>query len=59
MPRFHIPLKVPDEEVVLDLPAVFTRCYDNGGYADFIDYSQPPPIPLSEEELAWIAENVK
>lgn len=59
LPRCRIPLKSPDPDVVLDLPALFTRCYDNGGYPDFVDYSQPPPVPLSEEEQTWLAENVK
>jgi hypothetical protein len=59
LPRCRIPLDAPDPDVVLDLPAIFTRCYDNGGYADFIDYQQTPPVPLSDEEQTWVAENVK
>ncbi len=50
LPCCRIPLKAPDPDVALDLPAIFTRCYDNGGYSDFVDYHQPPPAPLSEEE---------
>jgi hypothetical protein len=41
--------------VVLDVQAVFTRCYDNGGYEDFVDYHQPP-VSLSSEEMAWAGE---
>jgi hypothetical protein len=59
LPRCRIPLDAPDPDVVLDLPAIFTRCYDNGGYADFIDYQQPSSTPLSDEEQAWVGENVK
>jgi hypothetical protein len=44
---------------VLDLPAIFTRCYDNGGYPDFVHYNQPPAVPLLEEEQTWLAENVQ
>lgn len=58
LPRPRIPLRAPDPDVVLDLPAVFTRCYDNGGYADFVDYGQPPPVPLSDAEHVWIEEDV-
>jgi len=36
------------------LQAVFTRCYDNGGYEDFIDYRRPPPVSLSAEETTWL-----
>ena len=58
LPRCRIPLRAPDPDVVLDLPAIFNRCYDNGGYADFIDYQQQPPVPLSEAERAWLAETL-
>jgi len=58
LPRFRVPLKAPDPDVVLDLQAVFIRCYDNGGYADFVDYRNPPPVSLTEQEQAWIEENL-
>ena len=40
---------------VLDLPAVFSRCYDVGGYDLLIDYSRPPAVLLRDEETAWLA----
>jgi len=54
LPRFRVPLREPDPDVPLDLQAVFTQCYDDGGYADFVDYQQPPPVTLSPEEAAWV-----
>jgi hypothetical protein len=55
LPRCRIPLRPPDEDAVLDLPAVIERTYDVSGYEDFIDYREsPPPPPLSEEEMAWL-----
>jgi hypothetical protein len=54
LPRVRVPLREPDPDVMLDLQATFTRCYDNGGYADFVDYRQPPPASLSPEEAAWV-----
>ncbi len=54
LPRMRIPLKEPDPDVVLDVQAVLDRCYDNGGYADLIDYHRPPSAPLSPEEAAWV-----
>ncbi|GIK71024.1 MAG: hypothetical protein BroJett021_00120 [Chloroflexota bacterium] len=54
LPRCRIPLRSPDPDVVLDLPAVFARCYDVGGYDLTIDYTKPPPGDLSEEELTWL-----
>ena len=56
LPRCRIPLRPPDEDAVLDLPTVFTRCYDAGGYDLFIDYRQPPDTLLSEAEAAWLDE---
>lgn len=54
LPRCRIPLRLPDPDAVLDLPAVFTHCYDVGGYDLLIDYSQPPAVPLRDEETAWL-----
>lgn len=54
LPRVGLPLREPDKDVTLNLPAIFDQCYDNGGYADFVDYGQPPPIPLSDEEAGWV-----
>jgi hypothetical protein len=30
------------------------RVYERGGYEDRIDYREPPPPPLSEDEAAWV-----
>lgn len=55
LPRCKIPLREPDPDAVLDLPAVLERTYDVSGYEDFIDYRQaPPPPPLTSAELAWL-----
>jgi hypothetical protein len=55
LPRCKIPLRPPDADAVLDLPAVFERTYSVSGYEDIIDYREPPPPPpLSEEEMAWL-----
>ncbi|MFN3335825.1 MAG: DUF4058 family protein [Caldilinea sp.] len=59
LPRCRIPLRSPDPDVVLDLPAVFTRCYDVGGYDLTIDYTKPPPGDLSEAELGWLRSHLE
>lgn len=56
LPRCRIPLRPEDKDAVLDLPAVFTRCYDIGGYDLLVDYSQPPPVPLSPADKEWMAQ---
>ena len=56
LPRIRAPLRAPDPDVVLDVQAVFNRCYDNGDYADLINYREPPAVSLSSEETAWLDE---
>lgn len=59
LPNCKIPLRPPDEDVVLALTAVFNRCYDVGGYDLIVDYSQPPAVSLREEEEAWVDAYLK
>ncbi len=54
LPRCRIPLRRADPDVVLDLPTVFTRCYDVGSYDLLIDYGQAPPVALNDAEAAWL-----
>lgn len=54
LPRIAVPLLPEDEDVGLDLPWVFNRCYETGRYALDIDYPQPPPVPLTDEEQRWL-----
>ena len=54
LPRSRIPLRAADPDVVLDLPAVFARSYDVGGYDLLIDYTLAPPVPLSASEADWL-----
>jgi uncharacterized protein DUF4058 len=53
LPRVAIPVREPDPDVVLDLPAVFDRAYDNGAYVVRVDYNQPPSEPLRAEDEEW------
>jgi hypothetical protein len=54
LPHIRVPLQEPDTDVSLNLQAVFTQCYDNGGYGDFVNYEQSPPVTLTAEEAAWL-----
>jgi hypothetical protein len=54
LPRIAVPLLPEDKDVVLDIQWVFNRCYDLGRYGLDIDYSQPPPVPLTDEEKACL-----
>lgn len=55
LPRVKVPLLPDDADVVLDLPAVFTRCYDRADYGSEIRYSDPPDPPLKPDQAVWAA----
>jgi hypothetical protein len=60
MPTIAVPLKAPDEDVPLDLQAVFHEMYMRARYSHSIDYNQPvPPPPLRPEDEAWARERVE
>ena len=54
LPRIRVPLTAPDPDVVLDMQMVFDRCYDNGDYADLINYQKDPNAPFVPDEAAWL-----
>lgn len=56
LPRIHVPLADGDPAVVLDLQAVFNRCYDQGAYARRLDYRSEATPPLQGEDVAWAAQ---
>lgn len=53
LPRITVPLAGGDPDLVLDLQAVFNRCYDEGAYARRLDYRREPPLPLEGDDAAW------
>ena len=44
-----------DRDTVVNLPEVFTRAYDDGGFRDEIDYCQAPVVQLNAEQRERIA----
>ncbi len=60
LPLLPVPLREPDPDVPLDLGAVVAAVYERGGYADLIDYRNPPPPPkFSDAEEAWLGERLQ
>lgn len=53
LPRIHVPLQDGDPDVVLDLQAMFNRCYDEGAYARRLDYRSESPTPLEGDNAQW------
>lgn len=59
LPEIAIPLMPGDGEVVIDLQAVFNRCYETGPYRRRIRYDREEPAPpLAPERLAWARERI-
>src|SRR5262249_54989144 len=53
LPRILVPLAEEDEDLRLDLQAVFDRVYDDGGYATAMNYGAEPAIPLGRADAEW------
>lgn len=60
LPTIAIPLRPTDQDIPLDLQAVFTAIYDKAGYDLSLDYSQPPPLPAFDDVTQnWVSELLK
>jgi Protein of unknown function (DUF4058) len=59
LPNIKIPLRSPDPDVVLELPAVFALAYDRGRYARALDYAAPLDLPLAAVDRAWAEEHAR
>jgi Protein of unknown function (DUF4058) len=44
----------PDPDAVLALGALVASVYECGAYGAEINYHQPAPPPLSDDEAAWV-----
>jgi hypothetical protein len=53
LPSIPIPLKAPDDDIVLDLAAVFARVYQGARYERSIDYTAPLALPLNPQDREW------
>jgi hypothetical protein len=58
LPRFRCPLAAGDDDVVINLQAVFARTYELSGYEDVLRYDQPCVPALSPQDQAWADERI-
>ncbi len=56
LPRVRVPLLAGDGAVAVDLQDALDRVYEEGRFDRKVDYTQPPPAPLSEEQQAWVQQ---
>ena len=59
LPRIPIPLRKPDPDVLLNLPALFALAYERGRYARALDYSAELDLPLDSGDRAWAEERAR
>jgi hypothetical protein len=59
LPTVQIPLLPGDPAVPLDLQQALSVVYDIIGYDELVDYTQPPPGPLSPAESAWVEDRLR
>jgi len=59
LPAVTIPLLPGDAPVPLDLQQALAVVYDIIGYDELLDYTQPPPGPLTPAETAWVEERLR
>lgn len=59
LPNVNVPLRGPDETVVLNLQDVIEQAYENGDYAMTIDYTADPVPPLDSGDAKWADELLK
>lgn len=55
LPVLPVPLKPADGAVNLDLRPCLDRAYDDAGYQNRIDYTEPPAVALRKLDAEWAA----
>ena len=58
LPRVSVPLADDAPDVVLDLPAAFQRCWDEGPYPELLYYDREVPGQLTDAEQSWCKQRL-
>ncbi|HLW63715.1 MAG TPA: DUF4058 family protein [Gemmataceae bacterium] len=56
LPRFKLPLALDDRDIVVDLQAVFARCFDQANFLNQIDYTKEPRVVNEDSDRRWVHE---
>jgi hypothetical protein len=59
LPSIKVPLSSPDADVQLDLQPMIDAIYQRSRYERDLDYTRPLQPALTEEESAWVAEQLR
>jgi hypothetical protein len=58
LPKLHIPLTPPDDDVVLPLQPMIDAIYDRSRYGVEINYRQPCHPPLAPQSVEWLQQHL-
>ncbi len=59
LPVIPIPLLKPDQDIFVDMAAVYAIAFERGGYANSIDYAVELAVPLEADKSRWASETAK
>jgi Protein of unknown function (DUF4058) len=59
LPELPVPLLAGDPDARLDLQLALTGVYADDRLDMLIDYTKPPEIPLTPEQLAWVDQHLR
>lgn len=58
LPRIRLPLASDHQDLVVDVQAVFARCYDRF-FTGRINYKKDPPVMLRDSDHKWMVQTLK
>jgi hypothetical protein len=60
LPALPIPLRPPDDDVLVSLADPFATAYERGRYWKLIDYMKAPPVPpFASDDAEWVAQTAR
>lgn len=59
IPAFALPLKSPDESILVALDALLPQVIDRAGLSVVLDYQQPPMPMLEDEDWVWLQTHLR
>ena len=58
LPHISLPLASDDNDILLNLQDVFTRCWNTGPYPELLHYDAVPPGEITDEEREFCLKTV-
>jgi hypothetical protein len=59
IPSFPLPLKLEDDQPIVDLQSLINKVYDEGGFDLAIDYNLPPVPSINQHDQDWLDNLLK